>query len=440
MNLILLTSIPVWVLIPFVIMLLSIAVAPLVAEHIWESNRNKLIVSLILGIPTAVWLIANGMSHDLIHQMVFDYIPFIILLLALFVVTGGIHIGGNLDAKPAVNTVFLAIGAIIASFTGTTGAAMLLIRPLININKNRTYKVHTILFFIAVVANHGGLLTPLGDPPLFLLFLKGVPFLWFTTMLPEWCFVNGILLLLYFLIELHFYHKERKINIIMDVAPTKEKKHLHITGLINFGFLALIVLSVAFLNANTLDIMKHDGPVWAKFIREYALIAIILCSWFFTKKEIRTANKYTWTPIVEVAVLFIGIFATMTPALLFLREHAGSLGITKPWQFLYASGSLSAFLDNAPTALAFYNVAEGLAPFPEHLELIAGIPEALLKAVAVGSVFCGAMTYIGNGPNFMVKSIAEENGIKMPSFFGYMLNFSLVILLPVYILMQLIFI
>ena len=431
-------EIPVFSLIPFVIMLLCIAVGPLVAEHWWENNRNKLIVSLILGIPTAIWLCLNGLSDDLIHQMVFDYVPFIILLTALFTVTGGIRISGNLAAKPIVNTAFLGIGYLLASIMGTTGAAMLLIRPLIETNQERKHKVHTILFFIAAVANCGGLLTPLGDPPLFLLYLKGAEFTWFMGMLPEWAFAGALLLLVYFIVDTIMYKKENTADIARD---NNEKTSIKITGNINFLYLIGVVCAVAFINPGTIPAMgDHHAPIYVRLLREIVLIILILASWFTTKQQIRKENNYSWGPIIEVAVLFVGIFATMTPALLFLEANADSLGITETWQFVYATGALSSFLDNAPTALAFHSVALGLDPaLTAGSTMVAGIPEILLKAISMGAVFFGAMTYIGNGPNFMVKAIAEQNKIKMPSFFGYMFKFSLIVLLPIYVITQLIF-
>ena len=432
--------IPLWALIPFVVMLLCIAIGPLVAEHWWENNKNKLIVSLVLGVPTAIWLCLNGMSHDLMHQMIFDYIPFIILLTALFTVTGGIHLSGDIPAKPSVNTLFLGIGLILASIMGTTGAAMLLIRPLIETNKERKNKVHTILFFIAIVANCGGLLTPLGDPPLFLLYLKGAPFTWFLNLFVEWAFAGVLLLAIYYLVDSYLYKKEKKEDLIKDFECVKP---LRISGNINFLYLAAIVCAVAFINPGTIPAMGEEhAPIYMKLLREIVLIVIILASLFTTSKKVREDNKYSWGPIIEVAVLFLGIFATMTPALLFLKEAAPNLGLTESWQFYYCTGALSSFLDNAPTALAFHSVASGLPadlPIVEGATMVAGIPEILLKAISIGAVFFGAMTYIGNGPNFMVKAIAEENKIEMPSFFGYMIKFSLIVLLPVYILTQLIF-
>lgn len=430
-------QVPIWALIPFVIMLLTIAIGPLIAEHWWEGNRNKLIVSLFLGVPTAMFLINKGLATNLEHQLLFDYIPFIVLLATLFVVTGGIHLSGDIKAKPIVNTIFLAIGYLLASIMGTTGAAMLLIRPILATNTQRRYKLHTVLFFIAAVANCGGLLTPLGDPPLFLLYLRGVHFTWFLHLLPEWAFVGGMLFLIYFLVDTYLYKKEHWTALSADA---REVEPIRIHGKINFIYLIGIILSVAFINGSYIPEMNNaDAHLWIKYLREIVLASIIGLSLYTTKKEVRTANKFSWGPILEVAVLFLGIFTTMTPALIFLTQNAAHLGLTESWEFYYSTGALSSFLDNTPTAVAFYGVAEGLVEAGVATAEIAGIPTSLLRSIALGSVMFGAMTYIGNGPNFMVKSIAEENGIKMPSFFGYIIKFSLVILLPIYILTQLLF-
>ena len=430
-----------WSMIPFGLMLLTIAVAPLLAEHWWESNKHKLTVALFLGVPTAICLIMGGMLHDLEHQLFGDYIPFIVLLLALYVITGGIHLSGDIKAKPWVNTLFLALGWVLASIMGTTGAAMLLIRPLITTNQQREHKVHTILFFIALAANCGGLLTPLGDPPLFMLFLRGAAFTWFLSLLPQWLFTGVILLGVYFALDTYFYKKEHWTSISAD---HREHVPLKMGGKLNFLYLLGVVLSVAFINAGTIPAMAaENAPLWLKYLREITLISLTFLSLYTTKRKVRyELNKFSWAPIIEVAVLFLGIFTTMTPALAYLNANAASLGLSETWQFYYTTGLLSSFLDNTPTAVAFHSVATGLtaeqmAAFGDNM--VAGIPEVLLMAISIGSVFFGAMTYIGNGPNFMVKAIAEENGIKMPSFFGYMFKFSLVVLLPVYILVQLIF-
>lgn len=437
-----LPDVPLWASIPFAIMLLSIAVLPLIVESWWERNRHKLIVALALAIPTAIYLINEGLIHNLEHQIMYDYVPFIILLASLFVITGGIHLSGDIKAKPIINTLFIGIGYFLASIMGTTGAAMLLIRPVISTNQQRSHKAHTILFFIAAVANCGGLLTPLGDPPLFLLFLRGAPFTWFLHLLPEWAFVGAILLIVYYLVDSYYYKKEDWVNLSADA---REVEPIRITGKINFLFLLGVILSVAFVNDGFIPAMKsnpeigYEAPMWLKFLREIILLLLISLSLYSTQKKVREQNKFSWRPIIEVAVVFLGIFITMVPTMLYLAKNAASFGFSEPWQFYYAAGSLSSFLDNAPTAVAFHGVAVGLVNGGQAIAEIAGIPEILLKAIAMGSVFFGAMTYIGNGPNFMVKAIAEESGIKMPSFFGYMFKFSLIVLLPIYILVQLLF-
>ena len=430
-----------WSMIPFGLMLLAIAVAPLLAEHWWESNKHKLTVALFLGVPTAICLIMGGMLHELEHQLFGDYVPFIILLLALYVVTGGIHVSGDIKATPWVNTSFLGLGWLLASIMGTTGAAMLLIRPLITTNQQREHKVHTILFFIALCANCGGLLTPLGDPPLFMLFLRGAEFTWFMSMWAPWLFTGALLMAIYYVLDTIYYKKEHAHALQAD---HEQQVPLVFKGKHNFLYLVGIVLTVALINSGTIPEMADPkAPMWLRYLREIVLLSLTFGSLYTTKRNVRYGmNKFSWAPIMEVAVLFLGIFTTMTPALAYLNANAASLGLDATWQFYYSTGLLSSFLDNTPTAVAFHSVATGLTPDQMAVfggEMMAGIPEILLKAICIGSVFFGAMTYIGNGPNFMVKAIAEENGIKMPSFFGYMLKFSLIVLLPIYILVQIIF-
>ncbi len=428
-------EIPFASLIPFIIQLIFIAVAPLLFHHWWESNRNKLLVSIVLSIPVVLFLMSNSMLDKLEHQIWFDYLPFVILLTSLFVITGGIHLNGDIQATPKANTVFLAIGYILASIMGTTGAAMLLIRPILRTNEQRKYKTHTVLFFIALVANCGGLLTPLGDPPLFLLYLRGAEFTWFLKLFPEWLFVGIVLLTIYYLLDRFYYMKKEEWTAIS--ADMKEKMPITLSGNINFVFLVGVVLSVAFINQQYIPGMAdHHAPLYIKFLREIILSVLILLSLLFTPGGLREQNRFTWTPILEVAALFLGIFATMTPALLYLNQHSASMGLSEPSQFYYFTGLLSSFLDNAPTALAFHSVAEGL---PLVGTQVAGISEILLKSISTAAVFFGAMTYIGNGPNFMVKAIAEENKVPMPSFFAYIAKFSVLVLLPVYILCQLLF-
>ncbi|MGE5861983.1 MAG: sodium:proton antiporter [Ignavibacteria bacterium] len=423
-------KIPLTALLPFVLMLGSIAVFPLFWNHFWEQNKNKLIIALLLSFPIIIYLLSSGLFERLFDTLIFDYIPFIILLGSLFTITGGIFLTGDIEAKPSVNTLFLAIGAVLASFIGTTGAAMLLIRPVIQTNKEREFKVHTILFFIGIVANCGGLLTPLGDPPLFMMYLRGAPFAWFFSLFLEWLITNGLLLIIYFFVDSYFHRKEPETAIIRDITQIKPIK---IEGKLNFYWLGGVVIAVAFLNEQYLEFIKIDH--FFGFIREAAILLMAYLSIILTPRLTRVSNSFTWEPIKEVAYLFLGIFITMVPCLIYLEQNAKTLGVTLPHQFYYFSGILSSFLDNTPTAVTFHSLALGLGE--QTGSIIAGIPEEILKAICVGAVFFGSMTYIGNGPNFMVKAVAEENNIPMPHFFSYMYKFSLIALLPIFIIVQL---
>jgi Na+/H+ antiporter NhaD/arsenite permease-like protein len=425
-------SVPVWSLTPFVLMLGAIAVFPLTFNHWWEHNRNKLIVAVVLSLPMATYLIAAGHWHALEHALIFDYVPFVVLLGALFVITGGIRVTGDIEAKPIINTTFIGIGAVLASLIGTTGAATLLIRPILQTNKERIFKVHTVLFFIGAVANCGGLLTPLGDPPLFILYLRGVPFDWFLQLLPQWSMVNLLLLVIYFGVDTYFYDKEPIEAIRRDIA---EVTPIRIRGGLNFVWLLGVVLSVAYLNEQYIPTFK-EVPA-AKFVREIIIAGLAALSLYTTPREIREGNNFTWAPIEEVAYLFLGIFITMVPCVMYLEANAQSLGVSTTPQFYYATGALSAVLDNTPTALTFYSLAVGLAMNAPNM--VASVPEDILKSISVAAVFFGSLTYIGNGPNFMVKAVAEENGVKMPDFFAYIYKFSLIVLLPIFVIVQVIF-
>jgi Na+/H+ antiporter NhaD/arsenite permease-like protein len=425
-------SVPVWSLTPFVLMLGAIAVFPLTFNHWWEHNRNKLIVAVVLSLPMATYLIAAGHWHALEHALIFDYVPFVVLLGALFVITGGIRVTGDIEAKPIINTTFIGIGAVLASLIGTTGAATLLIRPILQTNKERIFKVHTVLFFIGAVANCGGLLTPLGDPPLFILYLRGVPFDWFLQLLPQWAMVNLLLLVIYFGVDTYFYDKEPIEAIRRDIA---EVTPIRIRGGLNFVWLLGVVLSVAYLNEQYIPAFK-EVPA-AKFVREAIIAGLAALSLYTTPQEIREGNNFTWAPIEEVAYLFLGIFITMVPCVMYLEANAQSLGVSTTPRFYYATGALSAVLDNTPTALTFYSLAVGLAMNAPNM--VASVPEDILKSISVAAVFFGSLTYIGNGPNFMVKAVAEENGVKMPDFFAYIYKFSLIVLLPIFVIVQVIF-
>lgn len=426
--------IPLAALLPFALQLGAIAILPLLAEHFWEKNKNKLLVSVMLAIPVIFFLLKSHLEHALVHTLLFDYVPFIVLLGALFVITGGIFVDGNVEAKPSVNVTILGLGALLASLMGTTGAAMLLIRPLLHTNKERRFKVHSVLFFIGIVANCGGLLTPLGDPPLFMLYLRGVPFTWFFSLLPEWAFTNILLLLIYFIVDTRYYNRET------EEVRAREKTNIRpirLRGRMNFIWLAGVILSVAFLNEQTFPgIFAANQPV--AFIREGVIILMAVLSLKLTPHMVRVSNSFTWEPIEEVAYLFIGIFITMIPCILYLESQAASLGITGATAFYYYTGGLSSVLDNTPTAVTFYSLARGLVHGVQP-GMVGGISEAVLRAIAVSAVLFGSLTYIGNGPNFMIKAVAERNNIQMPSFFRYIYGFSLIVLLPVFILVQLLF-
>ena len=429
-------TIPAWMLIPFALQLLCIAILPLTKlEHWWEKNTHKLLVSIILGLPVGIWLSLNGLGLKLEHQMVYDYIPFILLLAALFVTTGGICIRGDLHATPLTNTAILALGFVLASFMGTTGAAMLLIRLLIKTNSQRKYTTHTILFFIAAVANCGGLLSPLGDPPLFLLFQKGAPFEWFMGMWKEWATTGLMMLGTYYVLDTYWFMRRESAEVL--AADRTSTEPIRVTGRINFLWLMLVILATMFINPKYFPAMGGESaPYFVHLFREFVFFGIIVLSLVTTKKSIRQDNDFTWTPILEVACVFCGIFATMTPALMYLEQHP--LPITEPWQFVYSTGMLSAFLDNAPTAMVFHATASTLDPIAGQ-KIVAGVSEVYLRAICMGAVFFGSLTYIGNGPNFMIKSIAEQSGFRMPSFFVYMFKFSLVVCLPIYIIVQWLF-
>lgn len=435
-----------WWGLPFAGMLLSIALLPLLAPTLWHRHAGKIAAGWALAflLPFAAVFGAGEAGHGLAHTLLGEYIPFIILLTALFTTAGGIYVRGNLRGSPALNTGLMAIGALLASFMGTTGASMLLVRPLIRANDNRPRAAHVMVFFIFVVANAAGSLTPLGDPPLFLGFLQGVSFFWtIGHLLPQTLFLVGLLLALFYAIDAWHFRREG----VMPADPTPENAPpIGIDGAINvlplLAIVALVLLSGTW----------NPGIVYALFgveltlqqvVRDGGLIVVTLVSLAITPKGVRAANEYSWGPMKEVAELFIGIFITMIPVLAMLkageagafagvvRAVTGANGEPLPWAYFWFSGALSSFLDNAPTYLVFFNLAGGDAQ-----ELMTRLATTL-AAVSAGSVFMGANTYIGNAPNFMVKAIAESRGIKMPSFFGYM-AWSGVILIPLFVLITLI--
>jgi len=419
-----------WSVAPFALMLLGIAVLPLVAGHLWEHNRNKAILSALLGLPVAAWMWT--LDPAAVGHVAHEYVAFLILLGSLFVIAGGIVIRGTLAGTPGLNAALLALGAVLASVVGTTGASMLLIRPLLRANSVRKAKAHVVVFFIFVVSNAGGLLTPLGDPPLFLGFLRGVPFLWTLRLRPQWLFVNALLVVVFYVFDSTVFRREDLATPgDLDEVAVGHRVPLHVAGVPNFFYLGGVI-AVLLLSGSA------RFPVG---IQEGGMLAMAALSWFTTPRPLRRENGFTWAPIVEVAVLFAGIFATMMPALAILNARGGELGLTEPWQFFWASGLLSSFLDNAPTYLTFASAASALlgTSAADLSALIATEQGArLLAAVSLGSVFMGANTYIGNGPNFMVKAIAERDGVRMPGFFGYM-AYSGAILIPIFAALTFVF-
>ena len=437
----------VWI-VPFLGILLSIALVPLTAPNFWHHHFGKTTAfwALAFVIPFAAQFGVPLALHEVIHTLLTEYLPFIILLFALFTVAGGIHIGGNLHGTPTLNVGFLGVGAVLASVMGTTGAAMLLIRPLLRANDCRRHRRHVVVFFIFLVANVGGALTPLGDPPLFLGFLKGVDFFW-TLKAMFWPTVTAALALLavFYAIDTWFYRKADEI-LPSSLDPTPDKP-LRITGKINFVWLAAILGSVLLSGMwkPDLELRVYGTPIELQnAVRDVTLLAIAWASWRYTPRSVRRANHFEWAPIAEVAKLFAGIFLTIIPAVAILRAgHEGVMAPVlalvsdaagKPNDMLYfwATGVLSSFLDNAPTYLVFFNLAGG------DPALLTGPLATTLAAISAGAVFMGANTYIGNAPNFMVKSIAQSRGVPMPSFLGY-IGWSLSILLPIFLLITLLF-
>ena len=432
--------------IPFAGMLLSIAICPLVNGAWWEKFKGAAVLfwSLLFLVPFAIGNGAGTALNHFLEVILGDYISFIVLLFGLFCVAGNIRIRGTLAGTPKVNVLLLLIGTLLSSWVGTTGASMLLIRPVIRANSWRKRKVHTIVFFIFLVSNIGGCLTPVGDPPLLMGFMHGVPFTWSFHLLPVLLLNVVLLLALYFIIDSRAYKKDLADGAKPKASEKTEK--IGLEGAHNLIFLLCIVgaviLSGSLANINAFfgNGIKIEGEVTLTFATMIEM-AIILLSAFLsfktTKKEVRTANNFSWGAIQEVAVLFIGIFITMIPALLILSARGSELGITKNWQMFWATGALSSFLDNTPTYLVFFETAVSLHATNEAIGSVM-IPQTMLMAISCGAVFMGANTYIGNAPNFMIKSIAEENNIKMPSFFGY-LFWSVCCLVPVFLIDTLIF-
>jgi Na+/H+ antiporter NhaD/arsenite permease-like protein len=443
-------ELPLASVVPFVAMLAAIAVFPLAAPHWWELNRNKFIVAAVLGVPLAIYL-STAFGHEGIEKLEHagsEYVSFIALLGSLFVISGGIFVQGSLSGTPVLNTVLLALGGLLASVIGTTGASMVLIRPLLRANAPRQRKAHIVVFFIFIVSNCGGLLTPLGDPPLFLGFLKGVSFEWTLQLWREWLMVNGLLLLLFNFWDQAIFNKEERERPGSQLEEVQRHEPLRLIGMHNFLLLAAIV-GIVYASGRG---MGNDGEAWPPHVQAGAMFLVALISYFSTAKSIHERNRFGLGPIIEVAVLFAGIFVTMTPALAILnswgqgeRHVLGmAFGMREPWEFFWASGALSSFLDNAPTYLTFAATAAGLQGVSTEGRYLAEflqtgpLAHQLLAAISCGAVFMGANTYIGNGPNFMVKAIAEHHDVRMPGFFGYM-AYSVGILIPIFVVVTLVF-
>ena len=432
--------------VPFAGILLSIALMPLLAPSVWHHHYGKISAAWALAflLPFAAIHGATLAGAQFVHALLEEYIPFIILLTALFTVAGGIHIRGNLHGAPGLNTAILAIGAVLASLMGTTGASMLLIRPLIRANDNRVSKAHVVVFFIFIVSNAGGSLTPLGDPPLFLGFLKGVDFFWTArNILPETLFLVGALLALFYVIDRHHYRKEG----VLPFDPTPDTRRVGFDGAANFwllgGIIFFVLLSGIWKSPVGFEVFgTHVGL--PGLVRDIGLIAITLLSFKTTAAKVHADNQFEWGPMTEVAKLFAGIFLTIIPVIAMLKAGAHGpfaaviAAVTRPdgqpdpAMYFWASGILSSFLDNAPTYLVFFNTAGG-----DPAALMTTYATTL-AAISAGSVFMGANSYIGNAPNLMVKAIAESRGVRMPSFFGYM-GWSVAVLIPLFVLSTFIF-
>lgn len=434
---------------PFAGILLSIALGPLLIPHLWHHHYGKFIAAWTAVFLIPFWFTFGTQEtvHTVAHAFLEEYLPFILLLVALFAVSGGILVRGELNGTPKTNTTILAIGTFLASLMGTTGAAMLLIRPILRANEKRKHKVHVVVFFIFLVANIGGGLTPLGDPPLFLGFLKGVDFMWTVKhMLPPVLISSLVLLTVFYLLDSHYCKKDGADEAAPAAKPAK-KEPLRIFGKVNFilllGVVGSVLLSGLWKPGVTYTVLGTHLAL-ETIARDVLLVVIAVISMVITPKQIRAGNEFNWEPMKEVGKLFLGIFITIAPVLAMLK--AGENGHFAPLigmvhneagepinaMYFWMSGSLSAFLDNAPTYLVFFNMASG-----DPVQLMGELKTTLL-AVSMGSVFMGALTYIGNAPNFMVKAIAEQRKVKMPTFFGYM-GWSVCVLVPLFVLLTLIF-
>jgi Na+/H+ antiporter NhaD/arsenite permease-like protein len=429
-------------LLPFAGFLGIIAVLPLLprVSGWWEKHSSKLMLAIPAALSGVMLHLWSGGDWAAVGHTSVEYLAFIALLTSLFVVTGGIHISGSYAGFPRTNTLLLGIGAVTANLLGTTGASMLLVRPLLSANRERRHKTHIVVFLILLVANCGGLLTPLGDPPLYLGFLRGVPFDWTLRLWPEWALITSALLgVFYGLDRWQFAREADETHGALAEQVERSERRLHIRGKRNFlwlgGVMGTILVSGYLVRpALARSLGSETSDLAGKALQILALFTIALFSYRTTRPHIHRANEFSFGPIQEVAVLFFGIFGAMLPALGVVAEAGTRLGVTEPWQYFWSSGSLSAFLDNAPTYLVFASLAAGQSGVsPSELGALAVRSPELLAAVSTGSVFFGAMTYVGNGPNFMLKAIAEHTGVRMPSFGRYMV-WSVAILIPLFLL------
>lgn len=445
-------SIPFWLCIPFIALLLCIAILPLIKPVWWESHQPVVvfILSLLFIIPYTIMFGAGNALNTVLECIINDYLTFIVLLFGLFCVAGNITLEGDLAGSPGVNAAALIIGSLLSSCIGTTGASMLMVRPIIKMNSWRKRKSHIMVFFIFLISNIGGCLTPIGDPPLLMGFMRGIPFFWSLRLFPMFLFNILVLVTIFILIDRHNYRKDIAEGLKPDIS--KPGTNLKMRGAHNIFFIIMIVIAVilsgflpslpAFQNAQgevlSIPVFREVKLSLPSIIEIIMILMAAFLSFRTTAPDIRTSNHFTWGAIREVAVLFIGIFITMQPALMILKANGASLGITQPSQMFWATGLLSSFLDNTPTYLVFLTTAGSLKFTGGIATTLGVIPIKMLTAISCGAVFMGANTYIGNAPNFMVKSISDENGIRMPSFFGYIL-WSAAFLIPVFILDMLIF-
>jgi Na+/H+ antiporter NhaD/arsenite permease-like protein len=430
-------QLPLWSAAPFVVLLAAVAVLELVARRWWSRLANKALVAAALAGPAALHLLVGHGSDGgaaLWHSLT-DYAAFILLLTAMFVIAGGIEVKGSLAGTPLANMAMLGIGAVLANLIGTTGASMVLIRPYLRANAKRRHKAHLVVFFILIVANSGGLLTPLGDPPLYLGFLKGVPFEWTLGLWLPWLFVNGVVLIVFNLVDqfaVNRQERERRGDGLLDDLLVHEP--LRVVGAGNVAFLAAVVLVILGKGSG----FGNGGEPWPFGVQELLLCAIAAASYLTTARAVHEANAFSFGPIASVATVFLGIFVTMTAPLLILNARGSELGLREPWQYFWATGGVSSVLDNAPTYLSFTAVAAGQLGLssddPTYLSALLAIPagDALLVAISCGAVLMGCLTYIGNGPNLMVKEMAEERGVTMPHFFAYAIV-AMTIMVPVFV-------